>query len=128
MSEQVTPKDQRTTVLTNPTKQQLLEAEIDKAFNEVFETDQQHPTEDTPHAAVFDEMADELYQTNLWEQAKEEAVAGVLPAQTNAAAAGWTNDGSIQYNTQEDLSLLLPSPNKRISGNSGMKPRTDSLR
>jgi hypothetical protein len=39
LSEQVVPTDQRTGVQANPTKRQLLEAEIDKAFNEVFETD-----------------------------------------------------------------------------------------
>ncbi len=103
-SEQVTPKDQRTAVPTKPTKQQLLEAEIDQAFHEVFEIDQQNPTEDNPHAAVFDEMADDLYQAMLQEQAKEEASAGLLPAQTNAAATGWTNNGNIQYNMQEEIS------------------------
>jgi hypothetical protein len=91
-------------VSDEPIRRQLLEAEIDKAFNEFFETDQPNPTEDNPHAAVFDEMADDLYQTMLQEQAKEEAAAGLLPAQTNAAAAGWTNDGSIQYNMQEEIS------------------------
>ncbi len=64
------------------------------------------PTEDNPHAAVFDEMADDLYQTMLQEQAKEEAAAGLLPAQTNASATGWTNDSNIQYNMQEEISAV----------------------
>ena len=102
-SKQIAPKDQRIDFQTNPTKQQLLEAEIDQAFHEVFETNQPNPTEDNPHAAVFDEMADDLYQTMLQEQAKEEAAAGLRPAQTNAAATGWTNDGSIQYNHLGDI-------------------------
>ncbi len=42
-SKQIAPKDQKTTAPTKPTKQQLLEAEIDKAFNEVFETDRRQP-------------------------------------------------------------------------------------
>ena len=79
LSEQVTPKGQRITAPTKPTKQQLLEAEIDQAFHEVFESDQQNPTEENPHAAVFDEMADDLYQTMLQEQSKEEAAAGLRP-------------------------------------------------
>jgi hypothetical protein len=108
-SEQITPKDQRTTVPTKPTKQQLLEAEIDKAFNEVFETDQTTPTEDNPHAAVFDEMADDLYQTMLQEQSKEEAAAGLRPAQTNTSATGWTNDGMIPYNTDGEAPASLPT-------------------
>ena len=108
-SEQVIPKDQRTAIPTKPTKQQLLEAEIDKAFNEVFEADQTTPTEDNPHAAVFDEMADDLYQAMLQEQAKEEAAAGLLPAQTNAAATGWTNDGMIPYNTDGEAPASLPA-------------------
>ena len=83
-SEQITPRDQRTDFQTKPTKQQLLEAEIDQAFHEVFETDQPTPTEDNPHAAVFDEMADELYQTILQEQAKEEAAAGLTPTPNQA--------------------------------------------
>jgi hypothetical protein len=108
-SEQVTSKDQRTTVPTKPTKQQLLEAEIDQAFHEVFEADQQHPTEDNPHTAVFDEMADDLYQTMLQEQAKEEAAAGLTPIPNQAKALdsstqGWTNNGNIQYNMQEEIS------------------------
>lgn len=48
LSEQVTPKEQKTDFPTSPTKQQLLEAEIDKAFNEVFETDQTNPIEENP--------------------------------------------------------------------------------
>jgi hypothetical protein len=109
LSKPIAPKDQKTTVPTKPTKQQLLEAEIDKAFNEVFEIDQQNPTEDNPHAAVFDEMADDLYQTMLQEQAKEEAAAGLTPIPNQAKAPdsstqGWTNDSNIQYNMQEELS------------------------
>jgi hypothetical protein len=108
-SKQITPKGQRIDFQTNPTKQQLLEAEIDKAFNEVFETDQTTPTEDNPHAAVFDEMADDLYQIMLQEQAKEETAAGLTPIPNQAKALdsstqGWTNNGNIQYNMQEEIS------------------------
>jgi hypothetical protein len=110
LSEQVAPRDQRTTVPTKPTKQQLLEAEIDQAFHEVFETNQPNPTEDNPHAAVFDEMADDLYQTMLQEQAKEEAAAGLTPIPNQAKAPesstqGWTNNGNIQYNDSGDTAF-----------------------
>jgi hypothetical protein len=107
--EQIIPKDQRTTVPTKSTKQQLLEAEIDQAFHEVFVTDQPNPTADNSHAAAFDEMADDLYQTMLQEQAKEETAAGLLPAQTNAAATGWTNGGTIPYNTAGETPASLPA-------------------
>jgi hypothetical protein len=114
LSEQVAPRDQRTVVPTKPTKQQLLEAEIDKAFNEVFEIDQQNPIEDNPHAAVFDEMADDLYQTMLQEQAKEEAAAGFTPIPNQAKALdsstqGWTNGGTIPYNTDGEAPASLPA-------------------
>ena len=107
LSKKITPKDQKISVRTNPTKQQLLEAEIDQAFHAVFEADQTTPTEDNPHAAVFDEMADDLYQAMLQEQAKEEAAAGLTPTPNQAKAPdsstqGWTNNGNIQYNDSGD--------------------------
>jgi hypothetical protein len=55
-------------------------------------------------------MADDLYQTMLQEQAKEEAAAGLTPIPNQAKAPdsstqGWTNNGNIQYNDSGDTAL-----------------------
>jgi hypothetical protein len=56
-------------------------------------------------------MANDLYQTMLQEQAKEEAAADLTPIQNHAkvpdgSTQGWTNDSNIQYNMQEEISAV----------------------
>jgi hypothetical protein len=59
-------------------------------------------------------MADDLYQTMLQEQAKEEAAAGLTPIPNQAkvlddSTQGWTNDGMIPYNTAGEAPASLPA-------------------
>ena len=59
-------------------------------------------------------MADDLYQTMLQEQAKEEAAAGFTPIPNQAKALdsstqGWTNGGTIPYNTDGEAPASLPA-------------------